>query len=83
MINGVKSFCSVEEEDEMLDVFLNTFEEEVIEVNGMIHTIFAPEEAFLGGVNKGGDSRHDRVGHSGSKNTVVGVGDTNRTSVRD
>ena len=53
MINGVKSFGSVEEENEMLDVFLNTFEEEVIEVNGVIHTIFAPEEAFLGGVDKG------------------------------
>ena len=65
VVNGVEGFSGVKEENKTLRVVFDTLEEVVVDLQGVVHPILTPEEAFLRGIHQGGDSGHNNVGHSG------------------
>ena len=55
VVYRVKCLRSVEKEAEFLDLFLDTFEEELIDLFCVVHTVLTPQETFLGGVDERGN----------------------------
>lgn len=65
MVNRIESFSSIEEEEEALVFFNDTFKKELVNVARVVYTVLSPQEAFLRGVYHAGNGRHDRVSYGG------------------
>ena len=83
VVNGVEGLGSVKEEEEMLGVFFNTLEEELVDLKSMVHSVLAPEKAFLRGVDQGRNNRHGKCGNGGGEDTIVSVSNTDGAGVGD
>ena len=83
VVDRVKGLRRVEKEAKVLLIQLDTFEEELVYIADVIHTILAPEEAFLGRFDESSNSRHNKVGHSRGQEAVIGVGDADGAGVGD
>ena len=83
VVDRVEGLRRVEKKAKTLLVKLDTFEEELVYIADVIHTLLAPEETFLRRFDESSNSRHNKVGHSGGQEAVISVGDADGAGVGD
>ena len=83
VVDRVKRFGRIKKENEPLGIVSDALEEEIVEVFDVGIAVDASEEALLGRIKESGDGRHNGARNGAGQETVVCVGDTDRTGVRD
>jgi len=83
VVDGVEGLGSVQQKDKPLRVVDHALEEELVNVLDVGVTTDTGKEAALGWVKKSGDCRHNGPGNGAGQEAIIGIGHTDRASVRD
>jgi hypothetical protein len=82
VVDRVKGLGGVEEEEEAVKLFRDSFVKEGVNVSSVIPTIFAREETFLSRIDEVDHCSHDATSNARGEQPIVSIRDTKGTSVR-